>query len=180
MSEDGGQNSTTTLMAGSQIHSAKELQVYQLAYELSMEVFHLSKSFALTSQIRRSSRSVTLNLREAWAKRRYEAHFISKITDCDGENSETDSSLDFAKDCGYITPERHQTLTDKNRSIGRMLGAMLKQPEKWLPKSSSDSQRSSLIRNPNLVSPINTRRGLPNIPTYRLEMASQGIQRLGE
>ncbi|MDA7862492.1 four helix bundle protein [Akkermansiaceae bacterium] len=141
MSEDGGQNSTTTLMAGSQIHSAKELQVYQLAYELSMEVFHLSKSFppeerfALTSQIRRSSRSVTLNLREAWAKRRYEAHFISKITDCDGENSVTDSSLDFAKDCGYITPERHQTLTDKNRSIGRMLGAMLKQPEKWLLKS---------------------------------------------
>jgi four helix bundle protein len=85
-----------------QINSAKDLRVYAKAYELLMKIFELSKSFppeerfALTSQIRRSSRSVCLNLREAWAKRRYEAHFISKLTDSDGENSETDSSLDFA------------------------------------------------------------------------------------
>jgi four helix bundle protein len=127
-------------MGGSQINSAKELQVYQMAYALSMEIYQLSKSFppeerfALTSQIRRSSRSVAMNLREAWAKRRYEAHFISKLTDCDGENSETDTSLDFAKDCGYISPKAHQGLTETNRSIGRMLGAMLKQPEKWVLK----------------------------------------------
>ncbi len=82
-----------------------------------MRVFELSKKFpveekyALTSQIRRSSRSICLNLREAWAKRRYEAHFISKLTDCDGENSETDSSLDFAKGCGYITSQRHVELS---------------------------------------------------------------------
>ncbi|MGI9087609.1 MAG: four helix bundle protein [Chthoniobacterales bacterium] len=69
-----------------------------------MSVFDLSKTFpaeerfALTGQIRRSSRSVCLNLREVWAKRRYEAHFVSKLTDCDGENNETDSSLDFARD----------------------------------------------------------------------------------
>ena len=86
-----------------QINSAKDLDVYKKAYELAMIIFNLSKSFpeeerfALTSQIRRSSRSVCLNLREAWAKRRYEAHFISKLTDCDGENSETDSSIDFAR-----------------------------------------------------------------------------------
>src|SRR5450631_909494 len=100
-----------------QINSAKELIVYQSAYRLASAIFELSKSFpaeekfALTSQIRRSSRSTCLNLREAWAKRRYEAHFVSKLSDCDGENSETDSSLDFAKDCGYITQQQHGTLT---------------------------------------------------------------------
>ncbi len=87
-----------------QIRSAKDLVVYQKAYQLAMLIYEVTKSFppeeryALTSQIRRSSRSVCLNLREAWAKRRYQAHFISKLTDCDGENSETASSLDFAHD----------------------------------------------------------------------------------
>src|SRR5712692_5954889 len=100
-----------------QINSAKDLKVYKAAYELSMKIFELTKSFpveekfALTGQIRRSSRSVCLNLREAWAKRRYEAHFINKLTDCDGENSETDSSLDFAVDCRYITDQQHHELT---------------------------------------------------------------------
>ncbi len=110
-----------------QINSAKDLIVYQKSYALAMQVFELSKSFppdekfALTSQIRRSSRSICLNLREAWAKRRYEAHFVSKLTDSDGENSETDSSLDFAKDCGYITPEIHRQLTNDCSEIGKML-----------------------------------------------------------
>ena len=103
-----------------------------------MTIFRLSETFpdeerfALTSQIRRSSRSVCLNLREAWAKRRYEAHFVSKLTDCDGENSETDSCLDFAKDCGYITPEWHKELTAACRQIGRMLGSMIKKPDSFL------------------------------------------------
>jgi len=76
-----------------QIKSAKELTVYEKAYRLAMLVYQVSKNFpaeekfALTSQIRRSSRSVCLNLREAWAKRRYEAHFISKLTDCDGKTA---------------------------------------------------------------------------------------------
>ena len=89
-----------------QIETAKDLSVYKFAYELAMRIFEATKSFppdekyALTSQIRRSSRSVCLNLREAWAKRRYEPHFVSKLTDCDGEANETDSSLDFARDCG--------------------------------------------------------------------------------
>jgi four helix bundle protein len=121
-----------------QINSAKDLKVYQKAYELAMKVFQLSKNFppeerfALTSQIRRSSRSVCLNLREAWAKRRYEAHFVNKLTDCDGENSETDSSLDFAKDCEYITPAQHRELTSMGAEIGRMLGAMIKSPSAFL------------------------------------------------
>ena len=120
------------------IKSAKELNVYQKGYELAMQVFKLSKRFpvderfALTSQIRRSSRSICLNLREAWAKRRYEAHFISKLTDCDGENSETDSSLDFAKDCGYITSEQHTEMTSLCQEIGKMLGSMINNPGPFL------------------------------------------------
>ncbi len=121
------------------INSAKYLIVYQKAYKLAMHVFELSKKFpieeryALTSQIRRSSRSICLNLREAWSKRRYEAHFVSKLTDCDGENSETDSSLDFAKDCGYLDAQEHRALVALCDEIGRMLGSMLNAPEKFAP-----------------------------------------------
>ena len=103
-----------------------------------MIVFELSKGFpaeerfALTGQIRRSSRSVCLNLRESWAKRRYEAHFVSKLTDCDGENSETDSSLDFARDCGYVTEAQHRELTGLCSEVGRMLGSMIRNPEPFL------------------------------------------------
>ena len=121
-----------------QINSAKDLNVYKAAYELAMKVFAFSKGFpaeerfALTSQIRRSSRSICLNLREAWEKRRYEAHFISKLTDSDGENGETDSSLDFAKDCGYITSEQHAELVALSHEVGRMLGSMIKNPSSFL------------------------------------------------
>lgn len=124
------------------LESAEDLTVYKFGYELAMEIFELSKRFpseekyALTGQIRRSSRSVCLNLREAWAKRRYEAHFISKLTDCDGENGETDSSLDFARDCGYISPEQHEKLVAKCTEIGRMLGGMIRKPESFLTSRS--------------------------------------------
>src|SRR5437879_2802869 len=103
-----------------------------------MKIFMLSQKFppeerfALTSQIRRSSRSVCLNLREAWAKRRYEAHFVSKLTDCDGENSETDSSLDFARDCGHISPQQHAVLVALCEEIGKMLGSMIRNPSSFL------------------------------------------------
>lgn len=120
------------------LNSAKDLEVYKKAYRLAMEIYRLSESFpkeeryALTGQIRRSSRSVCLNLREAWAKRRYEAHFVSKLTDCDGENSETDSSLDFAKDCGYITEEQHTDLVTLCREVGKMIGSMINNPNSFL------------------------------------------------
>ena len=121
-----------------QLNSAKDLTVYKKAYQLAMRVFELSKNFpaeerfGLTGQIRRSSRSVCLKLREAWAKRRYKAHFISKLTDCDGENSETDSSLDFARDCRYITVELHEELTSLCLEIGKMLGSMIQAPHAFL------------------------------------------------
>ena len=80
-----------------------------------------------------------MNLREAWAKRRYEAHFISKLSDCDGENAETDTSMDFARDCAYISPTEHKELTALNREVGSMLGSMLKDPGKFLPTQRSDA-----------------------------------------
>ena len=79
-----------------------------------------------------------MNLREAWAKRRYEAHFISKLTDCDGENSETESSLDFAKDCQYIDKELHKELVSLNNEVGRMLGSMINNPHNFLVKPKTD------------------------------------------
>lgn len=120
------------------LQSAEDLTVYKKAYELAMRIFTISKRFpseerhALTGQIRRSSRSVCMNLREAWAKRRYEAHFVSKLTDCDGENSETDTSLDFALDCSYISDQEHKELTALCAEIGKMLGTMSSRPAKFL------------------------------------------------
>jgi len=120
------------------INSAKDLEVYKKAYALAMDIFQHTKQFpseekyALINQIRRSSRSVPMNLREAWAKRRYEAHFISKLTDCDGENAETETSLDFARDCGYLTADQHAGLVQCNHEVGRMLGSMIKNPISFL------------------------------------------------
>ena len=120
------------------IETAKDLEVYQVAYRISMRIFEISKRFpaeerwALTGQIRRSSRSVCLNLREAWAKRRYEAHFVSKLTDCDGESNETDTALDYARDCGYVTQAEFEVLAGENRSVGRMLGSMINNPGPFL------------------------------------------------
>ena len=120
------------------LNSAKDLDVYKKSYQLAMMVFEASKGFpaeekfALTSQLRRSSRSVCLNLREAWAKRRYEAHFISKLTDCDGENSETDSSLDFSMHCGYITQDQHREMVALCQEVGKMLGSMIANPRPFL------------------------------------------------
>ena len=121
-----------------QIDSAVDLIVYKKAYSLAMEVFEISNRFpseerySLTDQIRRSSRSVCANLREAWSKRRYPAHFISKLSDCDGENSETDTWLTVAIDCGYLTPSEHMGLTAIGREIGKMIGSMQKNPSSFL------------------------------------------------
>ncbi len=126
-----------------QISSAKELKVYQKAYALAMEIFRLSKAwpgeekYSLTDQIRRCSRSVCTNIREAWAKRRYEAHFVSKLTDADGENGETDAWLDFAKDCGYLNKADHLRLSEQSKEVGAMLGGMLNDPSPFLLKPRS-------------------------------------------
>ncbi|MBV6439151.1 MAG: four helix bundle protein [Haliscomenobacteraceae bacterium CHB4] len=118
----------------------RSLKVYQLSYELAMEIFILAKTFpkeetySLTDQIRRSSRAVPGNIGEGYRKRIFPAHFRSKMTDADGEASETTVHLDFAKDCGYITIEKHRDLIKRYEEVGRMLGGMIDHPEKFLPK----------------------------------------------
>jgi four helix bundle protein len=112
-------------------NSFRELVAYQKARELQREIFRLSASFpkdevfALTSQIRRSSRSIGANIAEAWGKRRYEAHFISKLTDSDSEQLETQHWIGTAVDCGYWTGETAGPLMRKSEEVGRLLNGMM-------------------------------------------------------
>jgi four helix bundle protein len=115
----------------------KQLRVYQLAFETAMEIFALSKKFpseekfALTDQIRRSSRSVCANIAEAWRKRRYEAAFVSKLSDSDTEAAETEVHLDFAFRCGYIDSQTHTNLRDHYDHICRQLTNMMHDAPSW-------------------------------------------------
>jgi four helix bundle protein len=103
------------------IRTHRDLEVYQLAFDLAMKIFELSKSFpkeerySLTDQVRRSSRSVCTNIVEAWRKRRYRASFLSKLNDAEAEGAETQAWLDFAVACGYLEPKegvsQHPTTT---------------------------------------------------------------------
>ena len=119
------------------IENFRNLNVYQAAFELQQEIFNVSKSFpkeelySLTDQIRRSSRSIGANIAEAWHKRRYQAHFVSKLTDSDAEQSETQHWIDTAMACGYMSYETHRTLLEKSMKIGRMLGSMITKPESF-------------------------------------------------
>jgi four helix bundle protein len=116
----------------------RDLEVYKKAFDASMEIFRLSKSFpktetySLTDQIRRSSRSVCANLAEAWRKRRYPAHFISKLSDAEAEAAETQVWLEFAVECGYLDRELARTLYQRyNEIIGTLVG-MINHPETWV------------------------------------------------
>jgi four helix bundle protein len=115
----------------------RELRVYQTAFETAMEIFELSKvwpkeeRYALTDQIRRSSRSVCANIAEAWRKRRYVSHFISKLSDADSEAAETQAWLDFALRCGYISQEAHSRLNANCATISGGLVKMMTEPDKW-------------------------------------------------
>lgn len=117
----------------------RDLKVFQLAYKLAMEIFRLSKSFpkeelySLTDQIRRSSRSVAANVAEGFRKRRYPNHFVSKLTDCDAEATETQVWIDFAFDCGYLSEENRDLLTTGYEEIGKMLSGMMADPNRFAP-----------------------------------------------
>ena len=119
------------------IPSFRELLVYKKAYEQAMHIFEVTKGFpkeeryALTDQIRRSSRSVCTNIGEAWRKRRYPAHFVSKLSDADAEATETMIWLDFSLSCGYLSAGEHAELCAEFDEIGKMLGAMISAPEKF-------------------------------------------------
>lgn len=119
------------------IQDYKELKVYQLAFQSAMQIFTLShnwpahEKFALTDQIRRSSRSVCGNIAEAWRKRRYPAHFVSKLSDADAETAETEVWLNFALECGYLSQNDYVALKDQYHHMGGMLTRMMNNPEQW-------------------------------------------------
>lgn len=115
--------------------SFRDLFVYQKSRELTNDIYKLSKmfpreeTFSLTDQIRRSSRSIGANIAEAWAKRKYERHFVSKLTDADGEQMETQHWLGVALDCSYITKQIEQAFVERYLEIGRMLGGMMEKAD---------------------------------------------------
>jgi four helix bundle protein len=116
----------------------KDLIVYQKAFALAMDILQITKKFpkeetyGLIDQIRRSSRSVSGCIAESYRKRKYPAHFVSKLTDADIENSETAVWIDFSLACKYITQQDHIFLMGRNEEVGRMLGDMIQHPEKYL------------------------------------------------
>lgn len=126
-------------MAYQQLKGFRDLRVYQLAYKLAMDIFRESKSFpkdekySLTDQMRRSSRSIAANIAEGFRKRQYSKMFLSKLADADGETAETQVWLDFALDCEYLSKEKHDELLSRYEEIGKMLGAMMSMPEKFIP-----------------------------------------------
>ncbi|MFS4456389.1 four helix bundle protein [Maribacter sp. 2304DJ31-5] len=117
--------------------SLQKLLAYQKGFDLSMEIFEMSKTFpkeekySLTDQIRRSSRSTCANIAEAYRKRRYEKHFISKITDAEAENSETQVWLQFALACEYMSFEDEQKLKMLSDEIGKLIQYMINNPGKF-------------------------------------------------
>jgi four helix bundle protein len=113
------------------------LLAYKKSFELSMSIFELSKSFpseekySLTDQIRRSSRSVSANIAEATRKKRYVNHFISKLTDSDSENPETQVWLEYSLSCKYISEENFNELTNKSLEVGKLISYMINNPDKF-------------------------------------------------
>jgi len=120
--------------------SVTDLEVYRIAFEVQQEIYIfyiLTKSFpadekySLVDQIRRSSRSIGANISEAWAKRRYPAHFISKLSDSDGETEETVHWLESSYECDYVTEQEKDELVGKCRRIGGMLNKMMDNADSW-------------------------------------------------
>jgi len=119
------------------IRTHKDLDVYKLSFEAGMEIFKLTKKFpkeekySLTDQIRRSSRSVSGNIAEAWRHRRYPKSFVSKLSVSEGEAAETQVWLDYSLACGYIENITHQELYSKyDHIIGKLVNMIIK-PENW-------------------------------------------------
>ena len=123
-----------------QINGFRDLIVYKKAYRLAMDIFEITKTFpkeerySLTDQIRRSSRSITANITEAWAKKIYIKSFVSKINDSLGEEYETEGWLDYSKDCHYIDNKTHADMMAGYDEVRKMLISMMNSPEKFCRK----------------------------------------------
>jgi four helix bundle protein len=117
------------------IESFQDLEVYKVSRRLAKDIFEISKSFpkeerySLTDQVRRSSRSIGAQIAEAWAKRDYERHFQSKLTDADGEQLETQHWIATAKDCNYLTNDDANNLMSQYFAIGKMINSMIAKSE---------------------------------------------------
>ncbi len=122
------------------VKSVRELELYKLSRQLAKEIFEVSKKFprdemySLTDQVRRSSRSIGAQIAEAWATRRYEKHFISKLTDADGEQQETQHWIETATDCSYISMDTANNLLSQYASIGKMLNSMISKSSSFCGK----------------------------------------------
>jgi len=133
-----------------EIHSFRELRSYQNAFALQQDIFQISKvwprdeKFSLTDQVRRSSRSIGANISESWAKRVYPSHFVSKLTDADGELQETSHWIATAFACKYIAEKQHRDFQARIEEIGKSLGRMMSMPEKFVPKVNRRSSASNL------------------------------------
>ena len=139
----GGMNGESS---GKGIRSFRDLEVYRNAFDSAMEVFQQTKAFpreevySLTSQIRRSSRSVALNIAEAWRKRRYEAAFVAKLSDAESEAAETQVSIEFAVKCGYLPRGDAAKLYRKyERLLGSLVG-MIHHSDRWIIRDSKSAQ----------------------------------------
>lgn len=130
--------------------SFRDLLVYQKARELQREVFLISRTFpkdekfSLTDQIRRSSRSIGANIAEAWGKRRYEGHFVSKLTDSDSEQYETQHWIETAVECEYLDPQKATALIDKCKEVGRLLGGMMEKADLFCGEPSKVLRESAI------------------------------------
>jgi len=128
------------------VNSYRELEVYKLARQLSFEIFETTKDFpkeerySLTDQIRRSSRSVGAQIAEAWAKRRYKKHFISKLTDSDGEQQETQHWIENAFDCGYLNEGTKLDWLNRYATIGKMLYSMINKADSFCSRKGNENQ----------------------------------------
>jgi four helix bundle protein len=117
--------------------SFRDMEVYQEAFRFQQEIFQITKRlpteerYSLTDQIRRSSRSIGANIAESWAKRRYPAHFLSKLTDADGELQETFHWINTSAACAYFTDEEFRKLNEQAGAIGRLLGSTIKNYESF-------------------------------------------------
>ena len=119
----------------------QDLLAYKKGFDVAMEIFELTKSFpkeelySLTDQIRRSSRSVTITIAEAYRKREYPKYFHSKLTDADAENSETQGWLEYSLACNYISQETHDSILEKSNEVGKLINFMILNPSKFGSKS---------------------------------------------
>jgi four helix bundle protein len=124
-------------MSEKKVRTHKDLKVYDVSFKAGMEVYYCTKAFprtetySLTDQIRRSSRSVSSNVAEAFRKRRYPKVFIAKLSDAEGEAAETQVWLDYAFACSYLKSETYKELSDKYDHIIAMRIKMIQYPEKW-------------------------------------------------